>query len=384
VGQRNDPFYISLGRIFDYLNFVPVVLNPFQTVTIADCLSNNDLAEKNLDTLALEVPASCFGSPDGILNIWAATRRLFHPDNDTSPTNTGTTSHYPGYQVSRMGNPLVNELVIGLIDKQRYSRQTPRLDNNAQYGFGQYVLYPTLPTIISARYLAAANILLKPSPALTSLAPPTPRNDLVAVFLTGIAGVNKGQGGFVGEVMRLNTNIAPVAQGKQNPLGIVGTLVAPGTFGSDLAGYPNGRRPGDDAVDISLMVMMGAVCSQPFINAGFLLCPQNNGTALGISCPLSSVVLRDGAPSKDTYFKNQFPYINTPIPGSYLDGAPGNVVQDPTLCYPGGQHGRCPICASSTTTGSTGATTAGTTSTCAGTSLVPWSFLVMIAKLLGY
>jgi len=327
------------------------------------------------------------GSPDGIINVWAATRRLFHPDNDTSPTNTAGSAHYPGYQVSRMGNPLVNELVIGLIDKQRFSRQTPRLDAPAPYGFLQYVQYPTLPTIISARYLAAANILLNPPTKLTSLAPPTPRNDLVAVFLTGIKGVNQGVGGFPGEVMRLNTGIAPVLQGKQNPLGIVGTLVSPGTFGSDLAGYPNGRRPGDDVVDISLMVMMGAVCSQQFINAGFFLCPQNNGTALGISCPLASVVLRDGAPVKDIYYKNQFPYFNTPTPGSYLDGAPGNVVQDPTVCYPQGQLGRCPICSgSSSTTGSTGttATSATGTTTCAGTSLVPWSFLVMIAKLLGY
>jgi len=148
----------------------------------------------------------------------------------------------------------------------------------------------------------------------------------------------------------------------------------------DLAGYPNGRRPGDDVVDISLMVFAGAVCTQQFLNASINLCTQNNGFNLANAIPIGGIPLQDGSPTRDTSYQNQFPYLNTPVPGSYLDGGPGNVVTNPTLCYPASQHGRCPICAGSTTTG--GSTTGSTGSTtCAGTSLVPLSFLVMIAAI---
>jgi hypothetical protein len=372
VGQRSDPFWISLGRIFDYLNFVPVAISQFASATIAQCDTNNDIREKNVDTLALEIPYSCFGSPDGIINIWSAVRRLFHSANDTNGL-----SHLAGIQVSRLGNPLVNELVIGLVDKVRFNTQTPRLDADTTLGFGTYVLYPTLPKIISLRYLTAVNQVLGTS--FATLEPQVPRQDLFTIFLTGIAGVNKGQGGFIGEVMRLNTNILPVAYGSQNPLGIIGQFLTPGAV-KDLAGYPNGRRPGDDVVDISLMVMTGAVCTQQFLNASFNLCTQNSGLTLSEAIPIGGVPLVDGAPVRDTNYQSTFPYLNTPTPGSYLDGAVGNVVQNPTLCYPASQHGRCPICA--TTNSTTGSSTTGSTgTTCAGTSLVPLSFLVMIAAI---
>jgi len=342
------------------------VLSPaFDPYTITQCLSNNDLREKNVDTFALEVPYSCFGTPDGVINIWAITRRLFHNNNDTLGS-----SHIPGVQTSRMGNALVNELVIGLVDKVRFNRQSPRLDKNGTIGFGDYVLNPTLPRIISNRFLAAVNQVLNPSPPFASLEPILPRFDLFTIFLTGLPTINKGGGGFIGEVLRLNVSIPPTAYGSQNPLGIVGGFIA-GQGNVDLAGYPNGRRPGDDIVDISLVVFMGVVCTQPFINAGLNLCPQNNNTPLATAIPIGGIVLRDGSPVQDTYFKNTFPYFNTPVPGSYLDGGVGNVVQNPTLCYPMSQHGRCPFCASCPNV------------TCHGSGavLIPLSLLTLLATI---
>jgi len=275
----------------------------------------------------------------------------------------------------------VNELVVGLVDKVRFNRQTPRLDADANLGFGTYVLYPTLSKIISGRYLAAVNQILGAS--LSTLEPAVPRQDLFAIFLTGIPGVNQGVGKFVGEVMRLNTGIAPVAYGSQNPLGIIGQFLLPGAT-KDLAGYPNGRRPGDDVVDISLMVFMGAACAQQFLNASINLCTQNGGIPLSTAIPIGGIRLLDGSPTQDTDYQNAFPYLNTPIPGSYLDGGLNNVVQNPTQCYPPSQHGRCPICAGSTTTGGTTAgTTTGSTgsTTCAGTSLIPLSFFKALSSL---
>ena len=140
-----------------------------------------------------------------------------------------------------------------------------------------------------------------------------PRNDLVTTFLTGITGVNKPAGVVASEMLRLNTSIAPVAFAQQNRLGIVGNILA---GGSDNAGYPNGRRPKDDVVDISLVAMMGGLCVA-------------NGTTdklgFGLDCNPSKVPLA----ANGTVFKLHdavdqavvplltfFPYLNTPIPGS--------------------------------------------------------------------
>jgi len=336
-------------------------LTAFQAVTIAECLTNNDLREHNVDVFALEVPYSCFAPNQGVLNLWSATRRLFHPDNDTNGVG-----HLAGVQVSRMGNPLVNELAIGLIDKVRFNRQTPRLDANGNVGFVKFVTNPTLPAILSGRYLAAVNSIL--GLTLSTLAPVVPRNDLVAVFLTGIPTVNAA-GSFAGEVMRLNTSIAPVAIANQNNLGIIGTVLS---GGSDLAGYPNGRRPGDDAVDISLIAFMGALCSAKFTS--FNLCPNvgSNTTVISNLVPIGGIVLTDGSPVQASSYKSSFPYFNTPTPGSFLDGAPGNVVTDPTICYPASQHGRCAICPSNSAT----------STVCSGAAdLVPLSFLALFVTL---
>src|SRR5262249_39900268 len=125
-------------------------------------------------------------------------------------------------QVSRLSAPLVNELVIGIKDKDRFNGSGPKDD--AQ--FATYVTNPSLPALIQA---------LSGAP---ERAPP--RADLVQVFLTGVPGLNQPAHVTPAEMMRLNTSIPPVAPAAQKPLGVLA---------GDLAGFPNGRRPGDDVVD---------------------------------------------------------------------------------------------------------------------------------------
>jgi hypothetical protein len=191
-------------------------------------------------------------------------------------------------EVSRLGNPLVNELVIGLPDKDKWNSSQPKDD--AQ--FLTYVTNPTVPALIQALF-----------PSVTA---PTlfPRSDLVAVFLTGLAGLNQPPNVVASEEMRLNTSTVPSAFGSQNRLGAVG---------GDLAGYPNGRRPGDDVVDITLQVAMGV-----------LINPGGFGFGTPSQAPSGNLPFTDGAFLDDTFFGTAFPYLLTPIPGSPNGPVPSN------------------------------------------------------------
>ena len=160
-------------------------------------------------------------------------------------------------QVSRLGMPLVNEVVIGLKDKDKFNAAKPKDDGQ----FADYVTHPTLPKLLEI----ALNL---PGTAPTNY----PRTDLVTTFLTGIKGVNQPANVVASEMLRLNTAIAPVAYAQQNRLGVVGNVLA---GGSDNAGYPNGRRPKDDVVDISLIAVMGGLC---------MANGDNNAFSLGAAC----------------------------------------------------------------------------------------------------
>ena len=143
--------------------------------------------------------------------------------------------------------PLVNEVVIGLKDKNRFNASEPKDDGQ----FADYVTNPTLPTLLEVLFGGAG------------VKAPTnfPRTDLVAAFLTGVEGVNKPANVVVSEMVRLNTSIAPTPGAAQNRLGVLG---------GDNAGFPNGRRPGDDVVDIELRVAMGVLCTVRASNRGRL------------------------------------------------------------------------------------------------------------------
>jgi Domain of unknown function (DUF4331) len=175
--------------------------------------------------------------------------------------------------------------VIGLKDKDTFNGSEPRDD--AQ--FANYVTNPTLPALIQALFGS-----VKPPCSPGGIAAPTlfPRTDLVAAFLTGVSSLN--QDGSTAELMRLNTSIAAIPAASQNRLGVIG---------GDNAGFPNGRRPGDDVVDIALRVVMGRL-----ITLGLFGTPSQ--------APSGSCNFTDGAFLDASHFDTTFPYLRTPIPGS--------------------------------------------------------------------
>ena len=293
VGQRKDGFVADLGAIFDLVN-----LNPLGGVGSTP----NALTDKNVDTLALEVPVACLRDTAGdpVIGGWTTS----FVQNNWVLSQTGTQSDYyapnnfysENYtQVSRLGSPLVNELVIGLKDKDNFNGSAPSGD--AQ--FASYVTNPTLPVLLNALFGTAAVV------------PQTPRNDLVSAFLTGLPGLNKPANVVPSEELRLNTTIAPTAPASQNYLGVLG---------GDLAGFPNGRRPYDDVVTIALRVVEGAICSTTYGACGSETTDPNKGAAYtdganspGPTAANENVVGQENA--ADTYLP-VFPYLNTPVPGS--------------------------------------------------------------------
>ncbi len=267
VGQRKDPFVVNLGEVFDLVNFDPVG----DPAGRAD-----DLADANVTALCLEVPIDYLIVRDPIVGAWttASVRqvRLANPAPKSAVANKVTVEGGAWTQVSRLGNPLVNEVVIGLKDKDRFNASEPMLD--AQ--FADYVTNPSLPELLQ---------ILFPSVQAPDL---FPRTDLVAVFLTGVDGLNMPIGVQGAEMLRLNTMIAPLSAAMQSPLGVLG---------ADLAGFPNGRRPGDDVVDIALRAVMGV-----------LLDPRD--------APSGALPFTDGAYVDATFTDTTFPYLATPLPGS--------------------------------------------------------------------
>ena len=295
VGQRKDPFAVNLGTIFDLVNApVAVITNPALIGA-----APNTIDDANVTTLALELHRSCLVAGDDVIGGWTSASLRQARLLDATPAPGHQTSEKAGgawVQVSRLGMPLVNEVVIGLKDKDRFNASKPKDDGQ----FADYVTNPTLPRLLEI----ALNL---PNTAPTNF----PRNDLVATFLTGIKGLNQPKSVTASEMLRLNTAIAPVPLAQQNRLGVVGNILA---GGSDFAGFPNGRRPNDDVVDISLVAVMGGLC---------MANGNNDALGFGAACNPSAV------PLKETAFKLHdavdqakapllagFPYLFTPIPGA--------------------------------------------------------------------
>lgn len=254
VGQRKDPFAVNLGEIFDLINTNPLGREDAEANTIDD---------KNVTALALEVPISCLRSNDlSVIGAWTTA---------SIPSAGGQRGRRAYTQVSRLSAPLVNEVVIGLPDKDRFNASEPVDDGQ----FARYVTNPTLPKLIEILFNA-------PAPNQY------PRTDLVAAFLTGLSGLNQPANVRPAEMMRLNLGIAPKPPAQQARLG---------ALAGDTAGFPNGRRPGDDVVDIELRVAMGALLPSSVAPAGAL--------------PIT-----DGATVDATQFPARFPYLNAPLAGS--------------------------------------------------------------------
>ncbi len=277
VGQRKDPFVIPLGRVFDLINVNPLgAANQYP----------DSLKDKNVTALIMEVPITCLTSgTDDVIGGWTTASlrqgRLIVPN----PASGNTTAQKPGgawTQVSRLGMPLVNEVVIGLKDKDKFNNSKPSGDGQ----FADYVTNPTFPALVELLFPAAK--------APTNF----PRQDLINTFLTGFTGVNKQKTVTASEMLRLNTAIAPTAAAAQSNLGVLG---------GDNAGFPNGRRPGDDVVDATIRVAMG------------VLCTLNNAAVFGCvpsDAPAGALPFTDGSSLNSTFFDQTFPYLKTPLRGS--------------------------------------------------------------------
>jgi hypothetical protein len=303
VGQRREGFIIDIGEIFDLID-----LNPLGGRNS----TQNSLSGKNVTSIAMQVPVACLtkdgkGSAttaDPVLGAWTTSylrqARVLNP----TPVSTNNAEVVGGAwtQVSRLGHPLVNEVVIGLPDKDRFNDSQPKDD--AQ--FATYVTNPTLPALVTALFPSVAT-------------PATPRTDLEAVFLTGLS--LKATGGMTpifsnnptdygdtvaaADELRLNTSIAPVAIGAQSNLGLLAC---------DTSGFPNGRRPGDDVIDITLTAAEGALTAA---NPNSLqTCSVASGTPTIVN---ANAVVNDGAAADSTdsnYYLATFPYLAGPLPGA--------------------------------------------------------------------
>lgn len=281
VGQRKEGFGVNLGEIFDLVNI------PTARVIGNRSGASNATEGKNITSLAMELPIACVTGNSPIIGVWT-TSSTPRTRGNASPANQAI--NFRNYeQVSRLGTPLVNEIVIGLKDKDRFNASEPRDD--AQ--FANYVTNPTLPALLEI--LFGADGVRAPAQY--------PRTDLVAAFLTGVPNVNMPANVVASEMIRLNTALPPTPKGSQNSLGAAAcfvdgalTLANPGC---DPAGFPNGRRPGDDVVDIELRVAMG------------YLLPPGPGKPASADLPYT-----DGVLVQDSQFDDAFPYLTTPLPGS--------------------------------------------------------------------
>ncbi|MGD0244323.1 MAG: DUF4331 domain-containing protein [Streptosporangiaceae bacterium] len=290
AGQRADNFYVDLGSIFDLLN-----LRPFEQdhttfglpVSLSSAPGVNATNHLNVHSLALQVPISLLtkaGHPT--IGVWTTASRqqvrLWDADNGEN-VNSG-----PFQQVSRLGNPLVNEVLIPMGQKDKWNSLPPSGDKQFAGSVTQPSLAALLPTMYPGQF-----------PNLAALvAAGKPRADLAAILLTGIpSGLINGFQNFTGTVqadmLRLNTSIAPTPLDQASIEGVLG---------GDLAGFPNGRRVFDDVVSIELRALAGK--TYPLIDKTF--------TPDAVTAFLSDGLTPASISNKVT---QQFPYLASPYSG---------------------------------------------------------------------
>jgi hypothetical protein len=262
VGPRDDPFFVDLAAIFDLLTIRRV---PGDRGKGVDGVGGYDVM-----SVVLQIPKNLVtrdgASPEAarnnhIIGIWDTAERSRTRTINGDGTITNSSDEV---QVSRLGMPLVNEVVIPLGLKDEFNASEP-FDDVAN--FGASVVDPELAKLFHAIYGLSV--------------PPAPRNDVVAVFATGVPGLNQPAGVAPGEMLRLNLTIPPAAT--PNRLGVLA---------GDVAGFPNGRRLTDDVVDIEERVVAGVLVN------GFNIAPNNQ--------------LGDGVDANDMPFLPYFPYVAPP------------------------------------------------------------------------
>ncbi|AEV85990.1 hypothetical protein ACWT_4973 [Actinoplanes sp. SE50] len=293
AGQRADAFFVDLGAIFDL-----GTLRPFQNKhLVGKTLFNyagkavNATDKTNVHSIAVQIPLSAVrrdgkkrvkaSDAGAVIGVWTTASRREVQVRDGSNVLVG-----PQVQVSRLGNPLFNEVIVPMAQKDKWNSLPPSEDKR----FAEFVAKPELGSLLPVLYpglfdnLAALNKAGKD------------RADLLAILLTGIPsgiidGFQNNTGSLQADMLRLNTAIAPAA--KPNAFGVVG---------GDLAGFPNGRRIADDVVSISLRAIAGATV--PLVDKAF----KPDAAASLVEQGLSIKDVSSGLLKK-------FPYLGTPFDG---------------------------------------------------------------------
>jgi hypothetical protein len=296
AGQRADAFFVDLGSIFDL-----GALRPFQNLHLipsAAAAGVNGTGGLNVHTIAIQVPISDLtrhhNNPTDVLDgastigVWATASRRRVRIYDFKSGQSHSSGNYR--QVSRLANPLFNEVITPMADKDRWNSEKPFNDSQ----FAKYVSKPELAGLLVALY---------PGVFTNLKAYTKPRADLLAILLTGIPnGVVKGFQNYTGktqaDLLRLNVAVPPTKS--PNPLGLVA---------GDPAGFPNGRRLADDVVTIELRAIAGLTI--PLVDSSFT--PDG---AAGL--------IKDGTSNTNPPLLDHFPYLG--IPGGGYQSTPGKAV----------------------------------------------------------
>lgn len=289
AGQRAEGFYVDLGAVFDLLD-----LRPFQNLHIMPrpaAPGVNGTEDLNVHSIAIQVPKTLLSrdgynptdpaDPRSVIGVYASASR----QKATILSGNGEdVESGPFVQVSRLAEPLINEVIIPLGKKNLWNSQDPAGDKQ----FAQYYLHPEVAKLLPVLYPGVFPHLA----AYTK-----PRADLAAILLTGIpAGIIKGFQNFTGttqaDLIRLNMAIAPAK--KPNILGIIG---------GDLAGFPNGRRVFDDTTTVELRAIAGVTI--PLVDPSY-----KPDAAAGVVSDFNPPQIPEGV-----RYQSQFPYLGVPYDG---------------------------------------------------------------------
>ncbi|HEX6095504.1 MAG TPA: DUF4331 domain-containing protein [Thermoanaerobaculia bacterium] len=281
AGPRDDSFFVDIGAIVDLLTLRPVQQLHKVPPAAQSADGVDGLKGYNVHSIAIQVPIAQLvaggnvpGAPtaaNAVIGVWASSSRSRVTVLNTGASRRQTIGGLS--QVSRLGMPLVNEVVLSLAFKDIFNGSEPSGDAplfTSNETFRNRVLDPETAKLMNALYGISV--------------PPAPRNDLVQVFLTGLPGANQPPNVVPAEMIRLNVAVPVTAQPNRM-----------GALAGDLGGFPNGRRLGDDVVDIALRVVAGVLVE------GFNKAPNN--------------ALTDGVDANDEAFLSTFPYVPLPHQG---------------------------------------------------------------------
>jgi Domain of unknown function (DUF4331) len=290
AGQTDDPFFVDLGSIFDLAGLRP--FNSLHVIPLANAAGVDALKSNNVLSIALQVPITSLtsdhkthaaGDAKATVGIWAVAQRRKTTTINADGSKTGSG---PWVQVSRLGNPLINEAIIPVGLKDQWNRRDPYRDKD----FEKYYLNPELAAVANAVY-----------PALDD-ADTTGRTDLSLILLNGLPGLNS-TGSVKADMLRLNTGVPPcTADPADDDIGACRRLGAFYDDAADLAAWPNGRRLTDDVTDIALRAVI-----------------QGYGDVLqglfGVKDRTPNKLVGDGVDKNDLAFRGSFPYSGIPSNG---------------------------------------------------------------------